>query len=68
MLFWNDAPEVDEISDSLVVEGVEALHDEDLGRGDGLRGVEQAAHVVVDRLLNALALLDRLDLLIPAKE
>mmetsp|Transcript_5430 Transcript_5430/g.18886 ORF Transcript_5430/g.18886 Transcript_5430/m.18886 type:complete len:398 (-) Transcript_5430:65-1258(-) len=48
--------EVVHVAHALVVEGVQALHDEDLGGGDLLRRVEEAGHVVVDRLLDGLAL------------
>jgi hypothetical protein len=43
---------------------VQALDDEDLGRLDGLGRVQQAGDVVVDGLLDGLALLERLHLLV----
>merc|ERR1740130_1272413 len=56
--------EVHEIAHARVVERVEALDDHDVGRLDLLRGVEGAVHVVVDRLLDRLARLERGKLLV----
>ena len=56
--------EVEHVANALVREGVEALEDEDVRGLDLLRGVEHAGDVVVDRLLDGLALLERLDLVV----
>jgi hypothetical protein len=54
--------EVDELVDTVIEEGVQALDDQDLRGLDGLRGVQQAGDVVVDGLVDRLALLECLDL------
>ena len=56
--------EVEQVAHALVVEGVQALDDEDLGGLDPLRRVEEPGHVVVDGLVDGLALAQRLDLLV----
>jgi hypothetical protein len=54
--------EVNKFVDAVIVEGVEAFDDEDLWGLDLLRGIQKASHVVVDGLVDGLALLQRLDL------
>ena len=56
--------EVEEVTDTLVVHGVETLEDDDGGRLNGLGGVKGSVDVVVDWLLNGLALLQSLNLLV----
>ena len=54
--------EIDELVDAVIEEGVETLNDEDLGGINLLRGIEETGDMVVDGLLDSLALLESLDL------
>mmetsp|Transcript_4334 Transcript_4334/g.9805 ORF Transcript_4334/g.9805 Transcript_4334/m.9805 type:complete len:407 (+) Transcript_4334:94-1314(+) len=56
--------EVAEVAHALVHERVKSLDDEDLRRLDLLRRVHDTRDVVVDALVHALSLLERLDLLV----
>jgi len=55
--------EVEEVTDALVVHGVETLEDDDGGGLDGLGSIESSVDVVVDGLLDSLAVLEGADLL-----
>lgn len=56
--------EVEQFAHALVDEGVEALDDDDGGGLDLLRGVQGPVDVVVDGLLDALAVLEVVELLV----
>ena len=56
--------EVDQVVDTVIVEGVKSLDDENLRRVGLLRRVKQSGDVVVDGLVDRLSRLEGLDLLV----